>query len=94
MKIYNEEHEKFIEERNKNIGISREFEQLRKNYDEISEENKTLRAKISTDLSTLRTENMNLSDENSKLKRKLQTSTKENEEHDKNNDKRENYINE
>lgn len=29
MKTYNEEHEKFLDERNKNINITREFENLR-----------------------------------------------------------------
>lgn len=43
MKVYNDEHEKFMEEKNKYISIQREFDQLKKNYAEVNDENKTLR---------------------------------------------------
>ncbi len=69
MKVYNDEHEKFLEERNKNISLQREFDQMKKQYDEISEENKTLRGKLNKDLSNLRQENMILTDERDKYKR-------------------------
>ncbi len=60
IQVYNDEHTKFVDERNKNLAMQREFEQLRKNLDDAVEDNKNLRAKLLKDVGELRTENTNL----------------------------------